>query len=131
VEGDQVLPTGHGGGGGSAQYGADAQRLPLWFAGAACDLRARRLAGAWWTVLQEDDRSSALALSTTGQTVDGSPSVLALLASAASARAAGDTEGADELLKGARQVGASHPTYYGTAWLALSEDLPAGDPAGC
>jgi endoglucanase len=122
LDGDSVVPAGQGGGSGTPQYGPDAQRVPLWLA-ASCDRRARDLAGAWWSLLQQDDRSAALSLSTTGQSVDATPSVVALLASAASAEAAGDTAGAARLRTGAAQADRRHPTYYGAAWLALADQL--------
>jgi hypothetical protein len=49
--------------------------------------------------------------------------VVALLASAASAEAAGDTAGAARLRTGAAQADRGHPTYYGAAWLALADQL--------
>jgi len=130
IQGNRVVPSGQGGGGGTPQYGADAQRLPLWFA-ASCDARARHLAGAWWSVLQQDDRSAALALDTTGQPIDGSPSTVALLGSAAAADAAGDTAGAAQLRTGAIQSDQGQPTYYGAAWLALAHLLQEQDRHDC
>jgi endoglucanase len=122
VAGNHAMPAGVGGGNGSPQYGADAQRVPLWFA-TSCDAKAQHLAGAWWSILQQDDRSAALTLSPTGDPVDGSPSTVALLASAASADAAGDSAGAAQLRTGAAQSDQGQPTYYGGAWLALDHML--------
>ncbi|HEY3528063.1 MAG TPA: glycosyl hydrolase family 8 [Nocardioides sp.] len=130
MEGDRLVASGSGGGGGSPQYGPDAQRVPLWF-GAACDPRARGLAGAWWKILQQDDRSAATALGPTGDPVDPSPSTVALVASAASARAAGDTGGAADLETGAQQSDAGRPTYYGGAWLVLGPALWDGRLTSC
>lgn len=130
VQGSRAVATGQGGGGGTPQYGADAQRLPIWFA-ASCDPRARRLAAAWWSVLQQDNRSAALALSPSGAILDGTPAPLALLASEASAAAAGDTSGAAQLRTGALQSNAGTPTYYGSAWVALADGLRAGTGGGC
>jgi endo-1,4-beta-D-glucanase Y len=127
---DQVTPSGSGGGQGSPQYGPDAQRVPLWF-GAACDDRARHLAAAWWSLLQADDRSSASALSMVGQPVDSAGSTLALLASGATARAAGDESAASDLETGAKQIDDGQPTYYGGAWLALAEGLRDGALGSC
>jgi endoglucanase len=130
LEGDQLVPTGSGGGSGTPQYGPDAQRVPLWFA-ASCDHRATALAGSWWSILQQDDRSAALALTPQGDPLDGTPSTVALLASAAAADAAGDSTGAAQLRTGARQTETGHPTYYGAAWLALSAGLQSGRLGGC
>jgi endoglucanase len=130
LDGGQVTATGQGGGGGTPQYGPDAQRVPLWFA-YGCDDRSKELAGAWWSVLQQDDRSSASSLSVDGQTVDSSGSTLALLASAAAARAAGDEQAAEDLESGAAQTDQGQPSYYGGAWRALSEGLRSGDLGSC
>jgi hypothetical protein len=130
LDGDQVTPSGSGGGQGTPQYGPDAQRVPLWF-GASCDDRARRLAAAWWPLLQPDDRSSASVLTMAGQPVDPAGSSLALLASAAAARAAGDGSAARDLETGAEQTDDGQPTYYGGAWLALAEGLRHSGPGSC
>jgi hypothetical protein len=130
LDGGQVTATGQGGGGGTPQYGPDAQRVPLWFA-YGCDDRSKELAGAWWSVLQQDDRSSASSLSVDGQPVDSSGSTLALLASAAAARAAGDEQAAEDLESGAAQTDQGQPSYYGGAWRALSEGLRSGDLGSC
>jgi endoglucanase len=122
LEGDRLVPSGSGGGDGSPQYGPDAQRVPLWFA-AGCDDRSRRLAGAWWSLLQQDDRSSAGALSLDGDAVDPAASTVALLASGAAARAAGDAAGAAQLESGAGQTNDGQPSYYGAAWLVLAAGL--------
>jgi len=130
VEGDRVVATGSGGGDGQPQYGPDAQRTPLWFA-AGCSADARRLAAAWWPILQAENRSSATALSTDGTALDPSPSVVALLGAAGSAGAAGDDAGVADLDTGASQTDAAQPTYYGGAWLALAPALRDGRLTPC
>lgn len=130
LDGDRPVPTGNGGGGGAPQYGPDAQRVPMWFA-AGCDARSRHLAGTWWTLLQQDDRSSATALSPVGDPIDPAPSTVALLAAEASARAAGDDAGAANLERGAQQTADGHPTYYGDAWLVLAAALRDGRLTTC
>ena len=54
---------------------------------------------------------------------DGTPSVLAYVAAAASAGAVGLSGDRDRLLARAAGVDAAHPTYYGSAWLALGRAL--------
>ncbi len=130
LEGDHLVATGQGGGGGTPQYGPDAQRVPLWFA-AGCDPQSRRLAAAWWPVLQQDSRSSANALSVTGDAVDPNASTVALLASAAAARASGDQGGVAALERGAGQTARGQPSYYGAAWLALAAGLAGGELTRC
>lgn len=130
LDGDRLVATGNGGSGDAPQYGPDAQRVPMWFA-AGCDAHARHLAGSWWTLLQQDDRSSATALSPVGDPIDPAPSTVALLAADASARAAGDDAGAANLESGAQQTAAGHPTYYGDAWLVLAPALRDGRLTTC
>jgi endoglucanase len=130
LEGDRLVPSGSGGGDGSPQFGPDAQRVPLWFA-FGCDSHAERLAAAWWSLLQQDDRSSATALSLDGGVLDGTGSTLALLAAGASARAAGDDSGAGDLEAGALRTYQGSPTYYGGAWLVLAAALRDGRLASC
>jgi endo-1,4-beta-D-glucanase Y len=130
LDGGRLVPTGSGGSGGPPQYGPDAQRVPLWF-GSGCDAQARRLAAGWWYLLQQDDRSSAGVLTVNGDVVDPGASAVALLASGASARAAGDTEGAAQLETGARQTDAGRSTYYGGAWLVLAAALRDGRLTSC
>jgi endoglucanase len=131
LDGSTLVPVADASGAsGPAQYGPDAQRVPLWFA-ASCAEDDRHLAGRWWTLLQQDDRSAASALTTSGDPRDSSASPVALLASAASARAAGDTSGAADLSRGASQAAQGRPTYYGDAWLALAPGLSQGKLAAC
>jgi endo-1,4-beta-D-glucanase Y len=130
LEGDRLVPSGPGGGSGTPQYGADAQRVPLWFA-YGCDPDAEHLATAWWSLLQQDDRSSASALSLDGAVVDANGSTVALMAAGAAARAAGDDAGAGDLEAGALQNEEGQPSYYGSAWLVLGEGLRTGQLAPC
>jgi len=129
LRGDSLEPSGPGGGGEPAQYGPDAQRVPLWLA-ASCDARAATLESAWWKILQQDNRSAALTLSLDGSPVDGSASAVALLAAGAAARASGDDAAALDLETGARQTDEGAPGYYGGAWLALAEGLRDGRLTG-
>jgi endo-1,4-beta-D-glucanase Y len=131
LDGDSFTPTEDAAGApGDGEYGPDAQRVPLWYA-AACAPDAHELAGRWWSVLQQDDRSSAARLGLDGQVLDGTGQPIALLGAAASAAAAGDNAGAEDLGRGAREAAAGAPGYYGDAWLALSEGLGAGHLAAC
>ena len=101
----------------SVQYGADAARLPIWFA-TACDPGARALAARWW-------RSS---LSSAGRS-GGSP--LDFMADAAAATAAGDHAAAGRLRDRAAALAAHSPTYYGDAWVALGPALLDGSIDPC
>jgi endoglucanase len=130
LDGSTLVPVADASGTeGDGQYGPDAQRVPLWLA--ACTGAARELAGRWWSILQQDDRSSALMLSTSGEVRDQSAHPLALLASAASAEAAGDTTGAEDLTRGAAETAEGAPGYYGDAWLALAEGVLSDQLGAC
>jgi endo-1,4-beta-D-glucanase Y len=108
------------------QYGLDAARLPLWL-GTGCSEPGRALAAAWWDRhLSGDGRSAALALSLTGEVLDGRSNPLPLLAGAAAAAAAGDLTASRRLRSDAVAQGRETPTYYGDAWLALGGALLDG-----
>lgn len=125
LDGDGYTPTASAGN--RAQYGADAQRLPIWF-GYGCSRTAQGIAARWWDRLGED--SGALARSVTGRVYNGDRSVVALLGAAAAAAAAGDTTAATRLRGEAAQTAQASPTYFGDAWLALSAGLADGT-LGC
>lgn len=107
------------------QYGLDAQRVVVWFA-ASCDPQARALAARWWPLLRSGDRAQALALRPDGTVLNGTASVLPLVAAAAAAKAAGNTGASQRLLRQAAAAQHSHPTYYGGAWQALGSALLSG-----
>jgi endoglucanase len=106
----------------NVRYGLDAQRLVVWLA-AACDPAARRLAATWWPMLSRPGRGRAIALSTTGAILDRRTSPVPLVAAAAAAGAAGRSEEQARLLEEAERTDASHPAYYGAAWVALGRAL--------
>ncbi len=111
------------------QYGLDAQRVVIWFA-ASCNPKARALAARWWPLLRSAGRAQALALRPDGAVLNGEPSVLPLVASAAAAKAAGDSGASQRLLRQAAAAQRSHPTYYGGAWQALGSALLSGGSLG-
>lgn len=130
LQGGALTPTAAPSGGSPAQYGLDAQRIAVWFA-ASCTASARQLAAAWWSVLSQDDRGSAIALSLDGQVVNPAKNPLSMVASAAAAKAAGDSASTNRLLAEAAAQSAQTPTYYGDAWLALGQALLSGKLAPC
>jgi endoglucanase len=121
LDADGYTPT--GGAGNGIQYGADAQRLPLWF-GYGCSKTAQGIAARWWDRLGQD--SGALTRSLTGAVSNGERSVVALLGAAAAAAAAGDDDAAARLRAEAATTAQASPTYFGDAWLALSAGLADG-----
>ena len=82
------------------------------------------LAASWWrNVLSLGDRSAPQALTLSGATIDPNKSALTLLAGAAAATAAGDTNAAASLSGRAAALARYTPTYYGNAWAALGAAL--------
>lgn len=104
------------------RYGSNAQRTVVWFA-VSCDPRARALASRWWPLLRPQRRSRALALELDGTVVQATSFGLALVASAAAAKAAGHRAAASRLLRQAVLLQQGYPTYYGGAWDALGRAL--------
>jgi endoglucanase len=105
-----------------AQYGPDAQRTVVWFA-TSPDPQARALAARWWQLLRHGPQATALALSLNGDVLSAAPSPLAMVASAAAARAANYGRQSTRLLRQAAVQQRRWPTYYGGAWSALGPIL--------
>ena len=119
----QVRPTSAPDGSQSRpQYGLDAQRTDVWFA-SSCDPQAQTLAARWWWLLHSPARSQAQALHLGGAIRNSEPSVLPLVASAATARAANDSAASSHLLSVAVFRQRREPRYYGGAWAALGLTL--------
>jgi endoglucanase len=119
----QMLPTSAPNGSESqAQYGLDAQRTDVWFA-SSCVPKAQMLAARWWRLLRSPARSQAVALHLDGVIRTSVPSVLPLVASAATAHAANDAAASSRLLRAAVFRQRRDPLYYGGAWAALGFTL--------
>lgn len=125
LAGDRYAPSG-GGSSSTPQYGADAQRLPLWF-GYGCSKGASQVAASWWRLLAANPGAQVRGLD--GKAWNAQPSVLALLGEAAAADAAGESTKAGDLRRQAVDLAKQSPTYYGDAWLALSAALSNGSLA--
>jgi endoglucanase len=104
------------------QYGLDAQRTGVWFA-SSCVPRAQTLAASWWRLLSHPARSRALALHLDGAIRTSEPSVLPLVAAAATAHAANATAASSDLLSLAVARQRRQPLYYGGAWAGLGLTL--------
>ena len=109
------------------QYGLDAQRLPVWLA-TSCDPRGPRLAARLDPLLLA--REDALALTPDGQIIDQQTNATPVVGAAAAAQAAGNDARRDSLLAEATRLNQQHPTYYGSAWLALGRTLLTTDLLG-
>jgi endo-1,4-beta-D-glucanase Y len=94
----------------------DAIRVAIRYA-ASCSPADRKLAAALWPIYRRNPGRDAYAL-------DGAPAspylhAVSFLGAAAAARAAGDRSAAANLLARAQAENDVHPTYYGSAWVAL------------
>jgi hypothetical protein len=104
-------------GGGPAQFGLDAARLPVRFA-ESCDPADRALAAAMRPILAAPRDLPAL------RNLDGSAASdwqhpVAVVAAAATEEAAGDSDAAAARLDAATALQQRYPTYFGAAWVAL------------
>lgn len=130
---DAIEPSGPPSGG-DAFHGYDAARTAVRFA-VDCDRDGRSLAAAM------DDEYDAAALDSGAPaavlSLDGRPRVdhghaVTTVAAAAASLAAGDREDAARLLTIADRQDDEHPTYYGSAWVALGRLwLSTGRLGGC
>ncbi|MBO0834561.1 MAG: hypothetical protein J2P28_03450 [Actinobacteria bacterium] len=107
------------------EYGPDAQRIVAWF-GTSCTPEAKSLAARWWPMLRNDKDQAATSLQPGGDVIDPAQGVLPMVASAAAAKAAGNSAVAGRLLQRAAQWQRKFPTYYGGAWQALGTALLDG-----
>jgi endoglucanase len=103
-------------GGARASSSFDAVRVAIRFA-SSCDPADRRLAAAMWPLYRRDPGRDAYAL-------DGTPAspylhAVSFVAAAAAAHAAGHRAAATRLLARAQAENDVHPSYYGSAWIAL------------
>ena len=94
----------------------DAIRVAVRYA-ESCDPADRRLAAALWPMYRRNPGRDSYAL-------DGAPAspymhAASFVGAAAAARAAGDRAAATRLLNRAQAESAAHPSYYGSAWVAL------------
>jgi endoglucanase len=68
--------------------------------------------------------------STDGAVVDSTPHAVTAVATAAAVAATGDRARSNELLNRAASIDRSHPTYYGSAWVALGRILLTSSALG-
>lgn len=112
------------------QYGLDAARLAFRLA-EDCDGKGPELASRLWSRLEGlEGQGAAVAYSLDGERITPDEHPVGLVGAAAAARSAGATDSSEELLARAAALARRHPTYYGTAWLALGEALLGAPSAG-
>jgi endoglucanase len=118
ASGRNAVASGAPGKPGPPSYSWDAVRVPIRFAG-ACSARKRRIAASMWPRLSRAPGVLPRALS--GAPLRGAQKSSAGLAgAAAAAEAAGKSRTARSLLDKASGLERSHPTYYGSALVALT-----------
>lgn len=123
-----VAIAGSAGGGGEPRYGYDAARTAIRFA-ESCDPADRALAARISAALPADETLPAELDSGAGpRTTDQHPVAYAARAAAASADGRPDVARAD--LGRMADTAASTPTYYGSAWNALTTAMLSGDVLG-
>ncbi|MDU0367177.1 class F sortase [Microbacterium sp. KSW4-17] len=123
-----VAIAGSAGGGGEPGYGYDAARTAIRFA-ESCDPADRALAARVSSALPEDEALPAELDSGAGpRTTDQHPVAYAARAAAAAADGRSDDARAD--LERMTDTAASTPTYYGSAWNALTTAMLSGDVLG-
>ncbi len=106
------------------RYGLDAQRVTVWLA-VDCDPDNRRRAASHGVLLRQ--RPEALSRGQTGEPLETTGHPLGLVAAAAAAHAGDDPVARDDLLDRAAALDQQHPTYYGSAWVALGRALLQSD----
>ena len=112
------------------KYGFDAARLPLRYA-ESCDPRDRAIAADVWRVLSArgvDQLSTRHDLD--GERDEQGVHPVGLVGAAGGAQAAGDRQMTRELLRRAEALDDEHPTYYGSALIALGRLMLTTDRLG-
>jgi endoglucanase len=118
-----LTPSGEPDGSAPANYGLDAQRVPVWFA-SACTAGARETSARWWPLLENAKGGGAdLSYSLLGVSRTTVVNPLGLVAAASAAAAAGQDKAAARLLDRADAQANRFHTYYGDAWVALGRVL--------
>ncbi len=108
-------------GGQPVSYGLDAQRIPVWYS-ADCSASGRALSADEWPIIRGLSASGGYqSYSLTGAVQGPYTNNLGVVASAASAEAAGQVRPGSALLTKARRD--ADRTYYGDAWVALGTVL--------
>jgi endoglucanase len=119
VEPFGIVPSGPPSGGGPA-YSYDAVRVPVRLA-ESCDPADHALAARMWPKLR--DQPGVARREVDGGPATGAEHPAALAGAAAAAQAAGDGAAFKDLLGRAAALDEEHPSYYGAAWVALTQAM--------
>ena len=125
-----VAPRGHTPA--PAQYSIDAARVPIRFA-ESCTASARRVAASLWPFFsgQAVNRIGA-SYALDGTLTNPDQTAATLVGAAAAAVAAGKVGPADALLGQAERIDSRFPTYFGSAWIAITQvELGSTALGGC
>ncbi|MCU1365451.1 MAG: glycoside hydrolase, family 8 [Ilumatobacteraceae bacterium] len=107
----------------SPRFSYDAARALVQLA-ADCDADGRAIAAAAWPFFASIDADRIVAsYSPQGAPKGPARHPITVVAAAAAAHAAGDQAASENLLDQASALDAAHPTYYGSAWVAIARVL--------
>lgn len=117
--------------GDAVSYGYDAFRtLPR--LAESCDAASRTLAAALWKPAQRTLDQPAATSKLDGSVLTAGDNPLFLVAAASAADAAGDTHRSNDLLDKAEQINDRSPSYYLSAWVAITRlQVDTGLLGGC
>jgi endo-1,4-beta-D-glucanase Y len=105
--------------GDGSRYGYDAARVLVQLA-VDCDADGQAIAARPWSFLAgEADGTVEAVYALSGEPLVDHSHPVGLVAAAASAAAAGDPTRAGDLLDDAESLDGAHPSYFGSAWVAL------------
>jgi endoglucanase len=104
---------------GPGMFTYDAPRTLVRFAVGPNSIGQAAVARAWGVFKYTQPQDIVTEHDLTGAAVGTSHDAITLVGAAGAAKAAGDTAAMTRLLDEAQQLNAQHPTYYGSAWVAL------------
>ena len=104
---------------GPGAFTYDAPRTLVRFALDQSPVGRRVVARAWGVFEYTQPQDIVTEHHLSGAPIGTSHDAVTLVAAAGAAKAAGDTSAVPRLLAQAQQLNAEHPTYYGSAWVAL------------
>lgn len=107
--------------------GLDAVRLAVRSA-ESCVAADRRIAAHLWPLYRRHPGMATYALD--GTPIGGQTHAASYVAAAAAAKGAGDDGATEQLLDQAQGANSAHPTYYGSAWVALGRVMLTSSALG-
>jgi endo-1,4-beta-D-glucanase Y len=132
IEGGEPVPIGPPGQPGAPpRFGFDAARTLVRLAEDPDPAGRRIAAGAWPAFEGRNPTEIQVEHNLSGEPIGGTVHPLGLVAAAAAADAAGETDAAGRLLSAADALDRRSPTYYGAAWVALGRIMLTSKALDC